>query len=393
MGIITKLNYKTREEWLELRKSLDDRLGGSELGVAAGHSPYSSPYALYCEKCGFYETEDISQKEAIIQGHDLEGYVAERFTKATNKKVHEELCIFTNSDAPHLKASIDRKLDNEDSGLECKTVKDIVMRKFSKGDFPQSYYDQCACYLKVTELKRWYLAMLVFGTDFKIFMMTTIKDEADRYAELKAKVVAQQELTDEESKEWVEKYNYLEACYYIDQEELDSCEVIASDFMARVNDFRNGNVDAWPLSEIDSSEATKKALRKSLKFVDPSSVVTFDEINDYGVQNDGNVYVGAKREDVVAIAKRRQQIADLIKQLEEEKSQCENQMRLCMKDKETFKIPGFKITCKMGTARRFAQLKKVEEYFEAQNIPVPEGMISESEPTREVRFWPHKAKK
>lgn len=392
MGQITRHPYETRDEWLKLRNSFEDRLGGSELGVAANHSPYNSPYALFCEKAHLYEPEDISQKEAIIQGHDLEGYVAERFTRATGKKVHEELCIFTNSDAPHLKASIDRKIDDEDSGLECKTVKDIVMRKFPKGDFPQSYYDQCACYLKVTELKRWYLAMLVFGTEFKIFLMTTVKEERDRYEQLKEKIDAQEELTDEESAEWQAKWSYLEACYFIDQDELDCCETIAANFMSRVDAFKAGDVDAWPIDEIDGSEATAKVLAKINPVAKPESVVTFDEKSPFGVQNDGKVYTGARREDVVAIAKHRLEIMNLMDALEKEQDEMDNRLMALMKDKETFKIPGMKITCKLSAARTYASVQLVEDYFKAKKEKIPEGMIYSSKQKRGIRLWPAKEK-
>ena len=245
MGKITRHEYKTTDEWLSLRTSLEDRLGGSELGVAAGHSPYKSAYSMFCEKVGLIQAEDISEKEAIIQGHDLDDYVAERFTRATGKKVHPELCIFTNSDSPHLKASIDRKVDGEDSGLECKTVKDVVMNKFPQGDFPQTYYDQCACYLRVTELKRWYLAMLVFGTDFKVFLMTTMKEEEERYSYLKLKMINNEDMTDEELGEWNSKYSYLESCYYIAPEE-PGLLLRRRDGMASRRDRRLGVDDECP---------------------------------------------------------------------------------------------------------------------------------------------------
>ena len=122
----------------------------------------------------------------------------------------------------------------------------MVMRKYPKGDFPQGYYDQCACYLKVTELKRWYLAMLVFGVDFKVFLMTTVKDEYDRYAYLKGKLDKEIPLTEDEVKEWDSNYEYLEACYYIDQAELDACQFLAKKFIDRVKDGGVCSTDfAW----------------------------------------------------------------------------------------------------------------------------------------------------
>ena len=97
---ITAHFFNGNDEWLALRNSLDDRIGGSEIGTVAGHNRYMSPYALYCEKIGLVQPKDISDKEAVIQGHEFEQKVAERFEQTTGKRVHEETAIFTNADAP-----------------------------------------------------------------------------------------------------------------------------------------------------------------------------------------------------------------------------------------------------------------------------------------------------
>jgi predicted phage-related endonuclease len=66
-------------------------------------------------------------------------------------------------------ANIDRRIKGERAGLECKTSRDIYMRRYRGGDFPMEYYCQCLHYLAVTGWDAWYLAVLVYGTDLKIF--------------------------------------------------------------------------------------------------------------------------------------------------------------------------------------------------------------------------------
>lgn len=376
MGQITRHEYKTPEEWLALRTSLADKLGGSELGIVAGHSQYASPYSLFCEKVGLAKPKDISQKEAIIQGHDLEGYVAQRFTRKTGKKVHEELCIFTNSDAPNLKASIDRKLDDEDSGLECKTCRDMVMRKYPKGDFPQGYYDQCACYLKVTELKRWYLAMLVFGVDFKVFMMTTVKEEYDRYAYLKKKLDEEIPLTEEEVKEWDSNFDYLEACYYIDQSELDACQVIAEKFIGRVKEYLTGNFEAWPIEEIDGSDSTIKTILGLKPINKPDSCVKFIEGEKYGQDlMTGEFLEKMEMEKILPVVEQRFEVGKILHDLSEEKKRLDGILMQTMTDKECFLFPTYKVVCKPSASRKMASVEKVEEYFSKRGMEVPEGLI------------------
>lgn len=376
MGIITRHEYKTTDEWLKLRTSLADRLGGSELGIAAGHSQYTSPYAMFCEKVGLTQPKDISQREAIIQGHDLEEYVAQRFTRKTGKKVHPELCIFTNSDAPNLKASIDRKLDDEESGLECKTCRDMVMRKYPKGDFPQGYYDQCACYLKVTELKRWYLAMLVFGVDFKVFLMTTVKEEYDRYAYLKGKLDKEIPLTEDEVKEWDSNYDYLEACYYIDQAELDACQFLAKKFIDRVKDYLTGNFNAWPMSELDGSDSTVKTVLGLKPAFKPDSCVKFVEGEKYGQDLEtGEFNENMEMEKILPVVESRFEVAKLLYDLKKEKERLDVVLMKQMGEKECLLFPKYKVVCKPKASQRRAKVDVIESWFAKRGIAVPEGMI------------------
>lgn len=69
---------RTREEWLRLRKT---GLGGSDAGAVCGLHPYSSAMKVFRDKTGD-EVEELDT-EAVRIGHDLEQYVAERFTEAT----------------------------------------------------------------------------------------------------------------------------------------------------------------------------------------------------------------------------------------------------------------------------------------------------------------------
>lgn len=73
----------SKEDWAKLRSTT---IGGSDAAAILGLNPYKSPYALWAEKTGKVIPEDISQKEAVRLGTDLEEYVAKRFTEATGKR-------------------------------------------------------------------------------------------------------------------------------------------------------------------------------------------------------------------------------------------------------------------------------------------------------------------
>lgn len=164
----------TKEEWLNLRAST---IGGSDASTILGLNPYKSPYALFLEKTNKVIPEDISEKEAVRLGTDLEAYVAKRFTEATGKKVRRENYTIFRDDMPYAHANYDRLVVGENAGLECKTTNALHLRKFQNGEFPANYYCQCMHYLMVSGMERWYLAVLVLGIDFKVFCIDRDEDE------------------------------------------------------------------------------------------------------------------------------------------------------------------------------------------------------------------------
>ena len=72
----------SEKQWQDARKG---SIGGSDAAAIVGLNPYKSAYALWAEKSGKVEPEDISMKEAVRLGHELEPYVAKRFTEITGK--------------------------------------------------------------------------------------------------------------------------------------------------------------------------------------------------------------------------------------------------------------------------------------------------------------------
>lgn len=172
--MITKIhtNHMSREDWLEYRKR---GIGGSEMSAILGMSKWSSPYSVWAEKLGFTAAREAS--EAMRQGTDLEEYVAQRFSEKSGLKVQRKNAFIMNDNYPHIFGNIDRKICGQNAGLECKTTSPYNQNLFTPGEFPRQYYAQCVTYLAVTEYERWYLAVLIFGTDFKVYQLTTIADD------------------------------------------------------------------------------------------------------------------------------------------------------------------------------------------------------------------------
>ncbi len=175
--MITKVSTKemSREDWLAARMGT---LGGSDAPPILGLSPYNSAYALWCEKTGQVVKEDISDKEAVRLGNDLEQYVAERFMEATGKRVRRENNILHNDAYPFAHANPDRMVVGETAGLECKTTGSYDRdQQLRSGKIPDDWYVQMTHYMMVTGATHWYLGALVFGRGFYWFRIE--RDEAE----------------------------------------------------------------------------------------------------------------------------------------------------------------------------------------------------------------------
>lgn len=157
----------SHEQWLELRKQ---GIGGSDAGAIMGVHPYKGAFGVWADKKGY--SEAVEDNEAMRQGRDLEDYVARRFAEKTGLPVRREYGMMRSKEHPFMLANIDRRIKGERAGLECKTSRDIYMKRYRGNDFPDEYYCQCLHYLKVTGWDVWYLAVLVYGTAVLVFKIS-----------------------------------------------------------------------------------------------------------------------------------------------------------------------------------------------------------------------------
>lgn len=169
----------SRKEWLSERRK---GIGGSDAAAIVGLSQYATAYTVYLDKLGLLPEKE--ENEAMRQGRDLEEYVACRFTEQTGKRVSRVNFMATSKTYPFAIADIDRRVVGENAGLECKTTASISVRRFQNVDFPEEYYAQCVHYLAVTGADRWYLAVLVYGKGFFVFVLE--RDDAEASALMSA---------------------------------------------------------------------------------------------------------------------------------------------------------------------------------------------------------------
>lgn len=161
--ILAKTKDMPQEQWLKLRKQ---GIGGSDAGAVCGLNPYISAMDVYLDKTRDAPGEVI-ENEAMKQGHDLEEYVAQRFMEETGLKVRRSNALYAHEKYPFMIADVDRLVVGQNVGLECKTASPYMADKWKDGQIPAHYLAQCYHYMAVLGAEAWYIAVVIYGKDFK----------------------------------------------------------------------------------------------------------------------------------------------------------------------------------------------------------------------------------
>lgn len=149
----------TKKKWSgDPSADRDKFIGGSDIGAILGLNPWKSAYTLWAEKTGRIEVEDISDKEAVWWGTNMEELVAKRFCMKTGKKVKKTTYEFSCKEYPFLVAHVDRLGVGEKFVLECKTTSARNRMNYNAGEVPPMHYAQVQFYLMLTGYKEGYLA-------------------------------------------------------------------------------------------------------------------------------------------------------------------------------------------------------------------------------------------
>ena len=170
----------SKEDWRILRQG---GIGGSDAGAVCGVNPYISPLDVYKSKTEELQEEE-EEKEAIRVGHDLEEYVAKRFSEATGLKVRKSNYMYQSVEHPFMIADVDRLIVGEDAGLECKTVNAYGESNWKDGMIPLHYLMQCYHYMAVTGKHTWYIAALIMGRDFVYYRIDWDDEVIDKLKDI-----------------------------------------------------------------------------------------------------------------------------------------------------------------------------------------------------------------
>ncbi len=163
MKVVVKTNNLSREEWLRYRTK---GIGGSDVGIIAGISPFKSVHQLWLEKTGQVEAEEGDSEYAHF-GTLLEPIVRKEFTERTGIKVRQKHMLLQSEEYPFMFANLDGVInkDGEFCIFEAKTASAYKQEVWEEG-IPAPYILQVQHYMAVTGARRTYIAALVGGNHF-----------------------------------------------------------------------------------------------------------------------------------------------------------------------------------------------------------------------------------
>jgi len=159
-------------------------IGGSDASKIFGNSKWGNPTNVYDEKLGLVIPEDISDKPYVEMGIILEPIVAGLFAKRLGKKIRMVSKTMYSKEWPVARSHIDAKIVGEKVGVEIKTTNAFNAKEWGKemtDEIPIHYLYQIYHYLYVTEYEYFYCAVLIGGSDLRIYK---IERDEERIKEL-----------------------------------------------------------------------------------------------------------------------------------------------------------------------------------------------------------------
>lgn len=188
------------EQWhAERRKGV----GGSDVAAILGLSKFRTAYDVWLEKTG--QAAPQEENEAMYWGTVLEDVVASEYSRRSGRKIQRVNKQLVHPSLPIARANIDRAVINPDIRgnvrwvdgrlttdrlLECKTANAFTAHKWGEtgtDDIPDDYVVQCQWYAGIARVETVDLAVLIGGSDFRLYTIAAVPALFDALLEAAAR--------------------------------------------------------------------------------------------------------------------------------------------------------------------------------------------------------------
>jgi len=152
------------KDWLEKRQK---GIGGSDAPAVCGLSPWKTPYQVYLEKRG--EAQPQEDNDSMFWGRTLEPVIRQRYADVTGRTVTVPQNVLSHPSYDWMLGSLDGMTD-DGRVLEIKTARlPVGWGEPGTDEIPEAYACQVQHYLTVTKLSVADVAVLIGGSDFRIY--------------------------------------------------------------------------------------------------------------------------------------------------------------------------------------------------------------------------------
>lgn len=160
-----------REAWLQARRK---GIGGSDAAAILGLSPWKSPLQLYLDKRG--ELESQPDNESMLWGRVLEPVIRQQYAERTGRIVRLHEGIIAHPSHAFMLANLDGFTDDR-RVLEIKTARSgHDWGEPGTDEIPETYLLQVQHYMAVTGYEVADVAVLIGGSDFRIYEVPADND-------------------------------------------------------------------------------------------------------------------------------------------------------------------------------------------------------------------------
>lgn len=142
------IRCEDNDGWLAQRTK---GIGGSDVAAIMGLSPWKSPLEVWLEKTGRASAPDLSERESVAMGTELEGDVLEMYRRRhPTYRVQRVNAILVDKERPWAQASLDGITRDPELGWGVLEIKTGSRESEWKDGVPLHYLTQVTHYLSVT---------------------------------------------------------------------------------------------------------------------------------------------------------------------------------------------------------------------------------------------------
>jgi putative phage-type endonuclease len=148
-------------------------LGGTDIAAVLGMSPWRSPFDVFLDKTGQLE-KGATNESRKRWGQRLQRVIADAYAEETGREVEWVDKTIHHASRPYQVWTPDALCTKEPRGLDCKTAALDQIRKWGDAgtdQVPDYVALQLHWYLSASEREYWDVALLIAGSDFRIYSL------------------------------------------------------------------------------------------------------------------------------------------------------------------------------------------------------------------------------